>query len=204
LSKKQLVSYRDSLEIAWMPAEARVTKLWIQQKGLIPLMFIVFSLYFAWDGFIGYPRSDKRFEMHQQLKDKPGEWEKLCKENGWKTTPPEKLMGPGKYLEQRIFAAITGLIGIGALIYWMRQRRTIVKSDDEAVYTPSGIRVPYGSITRVEKQKWKEKGLAYVSYTLDGAKGKFTLDDAKHDPKALEQVLTDIVERSSNNTQIVS
>ena len=83
-----------------MPAEARVTKMWTQQKGLIPLLFLAFGAYFLFDGFIGYPRSDERWKAHQELKDQPGAWEKLCAERGWKTDPPEKYLGPEKYREQ--------------------------------------------------------------------------------------------------------
>lgn len=178
-----------------MPAEARVTKMWKQQKGLIPILFIAFALYFLWDGVVGYPRSDERFDAHERLKATPGEWEKLCLERGWKTQPPEKRMGPHKYAEQLWWAAGAGAIGLIALALWMRQKGTFVKSDAEGVTAPGGARVPYTSITHVDRTKWKSKGLACVRYSLDGKEGRFTLDDAKHDPKALDVILADIVSR---------
>jgi hypothetical protein len=178
-----------------MPAEARVTKMWKQQKGLIPLLFIAFSLYFLWDGAVGYPRNDDRFDAHERLKDKPGEWEKLCAEKGWKTEPPKQRMGPAKYAEQYWWAGGSGLIGLVALAYWMAQKKTVVRNDAEAVFTPKNVRVPYPAVTHVDRTKWKSKGLAYIRYSIDGKEGRFTLDDAKHDPKALDTILSEIVER---------
>ena len=179
-----------------MPAEARITKLWTQQKGIIPIMFIAFGLYFTWDGLVGYPRSDERWHKHEQLKTEPGAWEKYCAERGWTTTPPEHEHGPKKYREQYFFGGLTGVVGIFSLIFWLRQRRTVIRSDEDAIFSPSGKRVPYSAITAVDARMWKAKGLATVRYTIEGGKGKFVLDDAKWDPTALEVVMRDLRERA--------
>ncbi len=176
-----------------MPAEARVTRMWKQQKGLIPILFIAFALYFLWDGAVGYPRNDERFDAHERLKATPAEWEKLCQEKGWKTEPPKTRMGPHKYAEQFWWAGGAGAIGLISLAVWMSQKGTVVKSDAESVTTTGNIRVPYSAITQVDRTKWKSKGLAYVRYSLNGREGRFKLDDAKHDPKALDIILADIV-----------
>lgn len=176
-----------------MPAEARVTKMWKQQKGLIPLLFIAFALYFLWDGAVGYPRNDERFDAHERLKDKPDEWKKLCEQKGWKTEPPKQRLGEAKYREQYWWAAGTGLIGLAALAFWLTQKKTIVRNDADALYTSKNVRVPYSSITHVDRSRWKAKGLACIRYSLDGKEGRFTLDDAKHDPKALDTILAEIV-----------
>lgn len=176
-----------------MPAEARVTKMWKQQKGLIPFLFLAFSLYFLWDGAVGYPRNDERFDAHERLKNQPEEWKKLCAERGWKTEPPKDRKGPAKYAEQFWWAGGAGAIGLAALTYWMRQKGTIVRSDEESVTSPRGVRIPYRAVTRLDRTKWKSKGLAYVHYSVEGKPGVCTLDDAKHDPKALDVIVADLV-----------
>lgn len=175
-----------------MPATARVTKMWIQQKGLIPFLFLAFAAYFLYDGAIGYPRSDKRWDAHERLKDKPEEWEKYATEQGWKTTPPEHRLGPGKYTEQFVAAGVTGLVGMISLIYWHRNRRRVIRNDEEGIYDPlTGHRVAYGEITRIDKSRWKKKGYAYIHYTRNGKSGSITFDDAKYDPTALETILAE-------------
>lgn len=186
-----------SFVIPIMPAEARITKLWTQQKGIIPFLFLAYAAWFLWDGFIGYPRSNERWDAHEARKDKAGEWEKYCAERGWKTEVPHRRLEGKDILGQFVVGGMTGAIGLFALIYWQRQRRTVVRSDEEGVTTPSGKRVPYTAITHVDKRRWKAKGLSTVRYTLNGVNGQFTLDDAKHDPKALDTILEDIVSRGT-------
>ena len=159
-----------------MPAEARVTKTWIQQKGLIPVFLIACSLWFLWDGLVGWPRSNERFDAHASRKATPGEWEKYCRQRGWKTEPPHKRYEHSDIVGQYVFTGLTGIIGIFSLVYWLRVRRSTLKSDESAVFTPSGTRVPYENITQIDQRKWKSKGLATVFYTLEGAKRRFILE----------------------------
>ncbi|MEQ1850660.1 MAG: hypothetical protein ABMA01_03610 [Chthoniobacteraceae bacterium] len=87
-------------------------------------------------------------------------------------------------------------------MYWLRVRRSVLRSDDEAVVTPSGTRVPYASITSVDQRKWKSKGLATVYYTMEGAKRRFVLDDAKYEPEGLDVILEDILKRTGGETGV--
>ena len=180
-----------------MPAEARITKMWVQQKGIIPFLFLAYAAWFLWDGFIGYPRSNQRWDKHEELKANTAEWEKYCAGCGWKTEAPHRRMAPSDILGQFVVGGVTGAVGLFALLYWRRQKRTVVRSDEEGVTTSSGRRVPYSAITHVDKRRWKAKGLALVRYTVAGVNGQFTLDDAKHDPKALDTILQDITSRAA-------
>jgi hypothetical protein len=182
-----------------MPAEARITRTWVQQKGLIPVFLIGCSLWFLWDGFFGYPRSNERWDAHERMKATPSEWENYCAERGWKTEPPHRRYERTDIVGQYVFAGLTGIIGIFSLIYWLRVRRTVLRSDEEGVVTPCGVRVPYGRITTVDQRKWKSKGLATVYYTVDGSKRRFVLDDAKYDPEGLDVILEDIIRHTSGD-----
>jgi hypothetical protein len=165
--------------------------MWVQQKGLVPFLFIGFALYFLYDGAIGYRRSDERWNKYQELTAHTGgkteEWEKFATAKGWKTTPPEHYMGPEKYAQQYWAAGLTALVGLSALTYWQVQRKRVIRNDAEGIYDPATrALVRYGEITRIDKTSWKSKGFAYVHY---GTGRKITLDDAKYDPVALTTVL---------------
>ena len=177
-------------------------KTWIQQKGLIPVMLLAGSLWFLWDGLIGYRRSNERWAAHERLKATPDEWGKYCMARGWTTEPPEKYFEPGKIYEQRILAGVLVVLGLFSLAYWQRARKSAIRSDADAVHTPSGRRVPYGSITQIDRKKWKSKGLATVYYSLDGAKGRFVLDDAKYEPTALDAILADIEQHTAGRAKV--
>ena len=175
---------------------------WIQQKGLIPVFLLGFSLYFLWDGVIGWPRSNERWDAHERLKEKSGEWEKLCAARGWTTEPPHRRYSNADLIGQYVCAGVAGAVGIFSLIYWLRAKKMTIRSDADAVFTPSNKRVPYGSITLVDRRKWKSKGLATVFYSLDGAKGRFVLDDAKYEPTALDTILEDIEEHTAGRAKV--
>jgi hypothetical protein len=183
---------RDPDTFLRMPAEARVMRTWIQQKGLIPVFLLGFSLWFLWDGLVGYPRSNERWDAHERLKAKSGEWDQYCTARGWTTEPPHKRYERSELIGQYVCAAVAGAVGAFSLMYWLRARKMFIRSEAGAVITPSGKRVPYESITHADLGKWKSKGLATVFYSLDGAKGRFVLDDAKYEPTALDAILHDI------------
>ena len=59
-----------------MPAEARVTKIWKQQKLFIALFLIAFGLWFFVDGKWVWPRSNERWKAHDQFEkeNRLSEW----------------------------------------------------------------------------------------------------------------------------------
>ncbi len=177
-------------------------KPWIQQKGLIPVFLFGFSIWFLWDGLIGWPRSNERWDAHERLKAQAGEWEKLCAARGWTTEPPHKRYSGTEITVQFVFVGLTAAIGTFSLLYWLRSKKMTIRSEADAVFTPSGRRVPYGSITLIDRRKWKSKGLATIFYMVDGSKGRFVLDDAKYDPSALDTILDDIQQRTAGNAKV--
>ena len=189
-----------------MPAEARVMKTRTQQKGLIPIFLIGFGAWFLWDGLVGWTRSNERWDLHEQLKARGGaweqEWRKLCSSRGWKTEPPHRRYERGDIIGQLVLAGLLGASGVFALVYWLRVKKSTLRSEADAVFTPSGRRVPYDAITEVDRRKWKSKGLATVFYKLEGSKGRFVLDDAKYEPHALDTILDDIVQKTGGKAKI--
>jgi hypothetical protein len=103
---------------------------------------------------------------------------------------------------QFVFVGLTAAIGTFSLLYWLRAKKMTIRSEADAVFTPSGRRVPYESITLIDRRKWKSKGLATIFYTVDGSKGRFILDDAKYEPAALDTILDDIQRLTAGNAKV--
>ena len=101
------------------------------------------------------------------------------------------------WMQQASFdrGSFASLLGIISLVYWFTQKSRTLRTDDEAVYSPAGTRVPFPAITGLGKKKWDAKGLATVLYKIDGRKGRFILDDYKFDYEATHQILTEIEEK---------
>ena len=180
-----------------MPSEARVSPIWKKQKLFVALFMIAIGGWFFWDGLIGYPRSNEHFLAHQQLEKegRSGEWAAYAKERGWDTKVAEHYMGRDKIIGQYVFGTLAAVAGALVLLYWATQKGRVLKTDDEAVYTPAGTRVPFGAVTGIGKKKWDSKGLATVRYELGGKKGKFIIDDYKFDAEPTRAILSEIETR---------
>lgn len=162
---------------------------------MVAVLVLGMSGWFLFDGVYTYPFENVRWTEFQKYGEKRhAEWLALAQSRGWSATPPHEFHSPDKVREQFVFAGIMALAGTAVLAYWMRERGKVVKTDAEAVYAPSGKRIPFTALVSVDKKKWDTKGLATVYYRLDGRSGKFLLDDYKYNAKALQRVMAEIEE----------
>ncbi len=180
-----------------MPAEAHVTPIWKKQKLFIAIFLLAVGGWFFWDGKVGYQRSNERWVAQEQYeKDgRIGEWPAYAQSRGWSAEKPHKFYDADAVGLQITLSAVCAALGGIALAYWFVQKGRVLRSDEEAVYSPTGTRVPFGAITGLGKKKWDDKGLATVRYEIDGRKGQFVLDDYKFDRDPTHQILTEIEAR---------
>lgn len=177
-----------------MPAEAHVTPVWKKQKLFIAIFLFGTALWFLWDGKVRWPRSNERWKAQDELQKSghEAEWPALAASRGWTLEKPHKFYQPADLTMQFALSGLCGVFGVIALAYWLGQKGRVLKSDDTAVYSPAGTRIPFSTIIGLGKKKWEEKGLATVLYQIDGKKGKFVLDDYKFDRDAVHQILAEI------------
>ena len=191
-----------------MPAEARVTSIWKKQKLAVALILLAASLPFFYDGAVGYEKKNDRYREWKKFADEEREtqWPAFAKQKGWKAEEwpdyvrehklsghlPEVPFPSAKIIEQYVCAALALIFGAITLAYWAMQKGRTVKTDAEAVHTPSGRRVPFSAITGIGKKKWDAKGLATVRYEIEGRKGEFELDDYKYDRDPTHAILAEI------------
>jgi hypothetical protein len=177
-----------------MPAEARIAPLWKKQKLFVAVFFLVLGAWFWWDGLVGYPRSNQRWSAYEEHKKNGqlADWPAYAKSKGWVEKQPHKFHSREDVIGQYVFGGLCNLLGAILLVYWATQIRRTLKTDSEAVYTPSGTRVPFTAITGVGKKNWDAKGIAKVRYTLDGKHRQFIVDDYKFDTEPTRQILDEI------------
>ncbi len=194
-----------------MPAEARISPLWSKQKLFVSLFFIAVGCWFWWDGLIGYPRKNERYQAWRQyeMEGRQAEWPAYAQERGWlldewpkylrehglTQRPPVVAFDRGKVVGQYVFGTITTLVGALLLLYWLTHRRRILRSDADAIHTPAGTRVPFEAINGIGKKKWESKGIAKVRYVLEGRQREFVVDDYKFETEPTRQILQEIEER---------
>lgn len=116
---------------------------------------------------------------------------------------PPKHHSESSIFTQFIMAAITAPIGLIFLFSYLTSYRRWIRSDEEQVSTNAGQNVPYNDITRLDKERWKAKGIATVHYETKQGAGKIILDDWKFDRPTTDIVLRDI-EANLGDDQIIN
>ncbi|MEI9895881.1 MAG: hypothetical protein WDN28_18905 [Chthoniobacter sp.] len=176
------------------PPKLTSPPIWKKQKLFVALFLLAVAGWFFWDGFVGYPHSNERWLAHEELV-KSGhetEWPAVAREHGWTEEVPHKFFQPIDLRTQWICGTFATLLGLVSLAYWLTQKGRVLRTDGEAVYSPAGTRIPFGSITGLGKKKWEDKGLATVLYKIEGRKGRFLLDDYKFERDATHAILAEI------------
>ncbi|MHA3774075.1 hypothetical protein ACXR0O_21310 [Verrucomicrobiota bacterium sgz303538] len=177
-----------------MPAEARIAPIWKKQKLFVAIFFLALGGWFWWDGLVGYPRSNERWTAYKQheTEGRLSDWPGYAWSRGWVEKVPHKFHSREDIVGQYVFGGLCDLLGAILLIYWATQIGRTIRTDEEAVYTPSGTRVPFSAITGVGKKHWDSKGIAKVRYSLSGRQGQFIVDDYKFETEPTRQILNEI------------
>ncbi len=161
---------------------------WYKKRRLLMVaMLLGFSAYFFYDWKIGYPAQQREYEafwpVYQELavqnKDDKA-WLDKAKENGWPESPKEKDWNY-KLKEQFIWGVGTGLIGIGLLAAYLRNKNRVLRADAGSLTTPDGVRIPFASVSKIDKRKWDNKALAYLWWTDGAITRKAVIDDLVFD-----------------------
>lgn len=174
---------------------------------LMTLMMLGFGVYCVYDGHIAYPKTKEIGLAYQELKtqhpdDFPERWPALAESNGWPTKVPKKIKTEAEYdsdiKTQWIMAAITGPLGLWFGFKLLRESFRWVAMDEAKGLTASGGHdAPWDSLTGLERERWKTKGIAQVVYQ-DAGRGKerkILLDDFKSDRAAIGRIYDAVLER---------
>ncbi len=89
---------------------------------------------------------------------------------------PKFAFGAKKLREQAVMGGVCALFGLGAGFVLVRTMRRSLQADAEALTTQNGRRIEYERFDRLDKRKWKSKGLAYAWYEDGGKTSKVRID----------------------------
>ncbi|MEZ6095986.1 MAG: hypothetical protein R3C03_17480 [Pirellulaceae bacterium] len=176
----------------------------------IGLGCLAFSGWFAYDGFVAYPKKLEYAKAYDQLleieePERSQKWIETVQENGWdiRHTPAERAEEVEHSIQSQYFwGIITLLIAIPALITYLRARPSWVEATENGLTTSWGQTVDFSQVTKLDKKKWEHKGLARAHYNDGGKERVFVFDDLKFDRPVIDQLLYDL-EQQLKPEQIV-
>ena len=160
-----------------------------------------FALYCLYDGFIGYPNQRKRALAYHELENEMlgqdpiafrDRWHEIARQNNWPTTYPGEPKSQGDILMQFVMAAGAGVIGLWLLSgSWLARGRWI-ESTDTGINSSWGQSFNFDQVVSLNKRKWRDKGIAKVTYDEGGRKRRFVIDDYKFDRYPTDDILREL------------
>lgn len=176
-----------------MEVHARISKEW--RKRMLFMFFMIFGIaaWFHSDGYYFWPNEAQRHAEYLQIKEALIEagkaededsssvqiaWQRHAREAGYKSKVP-KERDDSAIREQRVigWVMMTGSLVFLAWIAWNHTRS--VRAEGETIIGASGQRVAFNSIVATDRKKWKNKGIAYALYEVNGKTKRLCLDDHK-------------------------
>ena len=94
----------------------------------------------------------------------------------WDIDPGEEPLKASKIRDQFIALAVCVVLMLVTLFFLVRTMRRSITADHEALHTQDGRRIAYTDMTRVDKRKWDNKGLALIYYQDGGEEKKAKVD----------------------------
>ncbi len=193
----------------FMTTRANFQKNYLMRYGVLAAVCMFLALWFAYDGFIGYPSKIPAAEAYDELRELETEerlerWQQIASEQGWSSSTPDKTAEEihDDITGQYFWAAINLLVGVPAVVLFLRCRGSWVEATEDGLTTSWGQTLRFADVRELNKKRWADKGIAKASYTADGQSGTFVFDDFKFEREPLGQMLRDL-ERVLDREQIV-
>lgn len=178
---------------------AEFQKNYLMRYIILAAVCLGLGAYFAYDGFIGYPKKLEIAEAYEALADLPNDeleqrWKEVTTEHNWSSSLPtkkaEEIRGdiPGQYF----WGVVNLIVGAPALFLFFKSRGSWVEAVDGGVTSSWGQTMKFADVKTLNKQRWEKKGIARATYKDGEVEGTFVFDDFKFDREAIGKMLCDL------------
>lgn len=199
-----------------MATTAQCSTGWRVRLGIIAVMSVFMTAFFLYDGFIGYPDSQKlyeKFKAFQESHEDLGEAELLKQWNAHAAQnqlPVENKVKKLLDLEktdsdirtQRILGFILVPLSFMVCLSFMRWLKQTVTCDDSGVSNSKGQTASWESMVKLDKTRWPKKGIAYLHFKEGDVEQRMLIDDFKYERDPTEQIVR-AIEAKLEDAQIV-
>lgn len=169
---------------------------YLRRYAIMAAICIGAGLWFAYDGFIGYPAKLPAAEAYDEIRDKDAEerieeWREMAQENGWSKSTPKKTAEEVRddIVGQYFWMSLCLIGGIPAVLYFLNCRGTWVEATEEGLKTSWGQNVNFANVSKLDKKRWAKKGIAKATYTEGEMQKTFVFDDFKYEREPLGDML---------------
>lgn len=198
-----------------MGVRADVDRKFIRRFLWIALACFGLMLWSLYDALVTYPneivRATEYKKLHKQveageLTDEQGasQWETLIAANNWaKSKPKDPEIVAGKLKFQWFLFGAGLILGTFFLVKYLRLLSSWMEADEKGLKTSWDQELTFNAITKVNKRRWKSKGIATVDYLDEaGQKKTMVLDDFKYHRETIGKILR-MAESGLRDDQII-
>jgi hypothetical protein len=172
---------------------ARAGRYYRNARYLMALICIGLGLWFAYDGWVGWPKENAR---HAQVSAKL-DAARITGDKDAESKLQEELKSITLHTGydiplQRVLAVCLPLAGAGLLCWALYRSRGHYRFADHTLHVPGHPPVPVDAIRQIDKQKWDRKGIAFIDYDVAGKAGRIKLDDFVYEQAPTQAILARI------------
>ena len=169
---------------------ARAGSYYRNTRYLMAAMCVLGGLWFAYDGWVGWPESTR---LHEEAKVKlkeaqdANDSEKIQLYSDQMTE--NKFHDEHDILLQKRLAFALPPIGVAILAWSLYRSRGAYRLEGKSLSVPGHPTVALDDITKIDKQKWDRKGIVHLNYEkADKKTGVITLDDFIYDRPPTDEI----------------
>jgi hypothetical protein len=175
---------------------ARAGRYYRNARYLMALICVGLGLWFAYDGWVAWPReNDRHAQVSAKLDTARATGNKDEESRLQEELKSVKHHGGFDIPLQRILGGALPLAGVALLCWALYNSRGSYRFADNTLHAPGHPPVPVDAIRQIDKQKWERKGIAYIDYDLGGAGGgkdRVKLDDFVYEQAPTQAILARI------------
>lgn len=155
---------------------ARAGTYYRSTRYIFSAVLIGMGCWFAYDGFVTYPRDNELHRLHVQ---EPALYPA--------DAPTHK---PKDIALQKGLAVLLPAVAVALLAWTFYNSRGTYRFDGHTLHVPGHPPVELQYVTQIDKSQWDRKGIAYLTYALPtGATGRARLDDFVYDRHSTDRIL---------------
>lgn len=173
------------------PIIAGAARYYRTTRYIMCALIFIFGLYFAYDGWIGYPKQNAQLDdvnARMGVAQRNGDDAQIAK-----LTEERKDLKPHTdmdlFLQKALGFALPPL-AIAFLIWSLYNSRGAYKLEDHILSVPGHPPISLDQIRRIDRKLWDRKGVVYFDYELPEGKGtgRIKLDDFVYDRKPTDAI----------------
>ena len=185
-----------------MSQKAVIGSSYRRQLGLMAGMLTFWFFYCMYDGYVAYPRQREIAREYAEFKqdDRLAQWADYARSRGW----PDGSDGAPGHDRSDWDIYTQYIMGYGVLPFALIYAVSFVKTfgrwialEDDSLVTSWGQRMPFAAVTKLNKNRWKTKGIAVVSYDDQGKSRKLVLDNFKYSRDEISAMVHAVLSRLS-------